>query len=748
MEVHLFTVIALLVLAVVGISVGVANDAVNFLNSSFGSKVAPVKVILLIAALGIITGVTFSSGMMEVARKGIFNPQYFVLEELLIIFFAVMIQNILLLDLFNTFGLPTSTTVSIVFGLFGGALAVSFLKIDAEGQSLDMILQYINTGKVFAIISAIFLSVVFAFIFGSIAQYISRLIFTFDFEKRIKRYGAIWGGFALTIITYFILIKGAKGASFISADTLYWIENNTWEVILYSFVFWIVILQFLMWTIKVNVLRIVVLAGTFALAMAFAANDLVNFIGAPLAGLNAYTIASGLENPGTATMDALAQPFKANTLILLFSGLVMVITLYLSKKSRTVSKTEISLGRQEEGYERFESYAVSRLIVRGVIIFIDFIKKLIPESVRNRINKRFDIAQYKPELDKNGEPPSFDLVRAAVNLMVASALISYGTSLKLPLSTTYVTFIVAMATALPDMAWGRESAVYRVSGVLTVVGGWFFTAIMATIMAIIVAVVVYYGNIYAVIGLLLLSAYLIYRSTMLHKERAKEDEENEKQFITDKSTEQQTFEYLFENISKYLKNISNSLTTSYDGIESQKLKSLKKAKKQAKKLYMNSDALIGDVLKALKFADEEKLESGHTFAKSLGALHEMAARLVYVTNQIYDYFDNNHRKFQIEQIDELKLINKEFNKIMRSGIDAFNGKRIKDLKKVISSASDFNEIIRKSNKNQLKRIKNSTSNKRRSMLYLNILDDTQGIVYNLMRVSTAFKDFYKSNDIS
>jgi phosphate/sulfate permease len=744
LELHLITVVILLILGVVGLYVGVSNDAVNFLNSAVGSKVASFKFALFIASLGILVGVTFSSGMMEVARKGIFNPEHFILAEVLIILFACMIQNILLLDVFNTFGLPTSTTVSMVFGLFGASLGLAIIKIVNMGQGLEYLAEYINTGKVFAIFTAIFLSVIFAFVFGFLIQYFSRLLFTFDFKKRMKRYGALWGGFALTFITYFIIIKGAKGASFMTEETINWITTNTSSVLLISFIFWSVVLQILVLLFKVNILRLIVLVGTFAVAMAFAANDLVNFIGAPLAGLNAYKIALSLENPESSTLAALSEPLKADTLILLFSGAIMVATLFISKKAKTVSRTEISLGRQDEGYERFESYLMSRLIVRATIYTVDLIKKIVPKSIQNFVASRFDVSKYTPEPDENGEYPSFDFIRAAVNLVVAAALISYGTSLKLPLSTTYVTFIVAMSTALPDKAWGRESAVYRVSGVLTVIGGWLFTGILAIIAAGIISAICYFTNIYGILGFTLLGAFLIYRSSKLHSVRENETEEIEKTFLPSSASAEETYDYLFDTLIKYFKSISNSLTTSYNGIFNQDLKQLNKARKQAKKISKKSDLLVADVLKVLKFADEKNLESGHSYAKALGALHEMSSRLVFITKQSFDYFDNNHNKFQNEQIEELKDVNKQFNKIINTSVQAYEKKKMNDLALINQSAKEFELLVNKYNKSQLKRIKKSTLNKRRSMLFLNILDDTQGMVYNLLRINEAFREFYSN----
>jgi len=743
-ETALITVVALLILAIVGISVGVANDAVNFLNSAFGSKVAPFKVVLSIAALGIIAGVTFSSGMMEVARKGIFNPQFFYLDELLVILFAVMIQNILLLDLFNTFGLPTSTTVSVVFGLFGGAIAVSLIKIINADESVNMLFTYINSGKVLAIISAIFLSVFFAFVFGSFTQYISRLIFTFDFKDRLRRYGGIWGGFALTLITYFILVKGAKGASFISDETVFWIKTHTLDLVIYSWIFWTIILQLLMWIFKANVLKIVVLTGTFALAMAFAANDLVNFIGAPLAGLNAYQIATGMSDPMHTTMEALSQPIKANTWILLASGFVMVLTLFFSKKSRTVSKTEINLSRQEEGYERFfDSLPIARSIVRMVISSFELFKKIVPKSLQRKVAERFDTTKYRPEIKNKDEQPSYDLLRAAVNLVVASALISYGTSLKLPLSTTYVTFIVAMATALPDKAWGRESAVYRVSGVLTVIGGWFFTAIMATLFAMLIAVIVYYTGLIGVFGLILLSAYAIFRSTRVHKKREEESAEKEKQFISEEETPQATTQYVLKHIASFLEKTSSIFKDNYEGIYNSDLKLLKKARKRAKKLDDKTDMLINEVVIAISKSEDDELKSGHIYAKALGSLHEISSKLSYMTKKTFEYFDNNHHAFIEEQISELKQIENRFQNIIKSSFEIFNNYEFDSIKNIHKSASEFNDLIRKFDKNQLKRIKKSSANKRRSLLYLNILDDTQGISYNVIRISSAFKEFYE-----
>jgi len=408
-EFFVVAIVILIAFAAFDLMVGVSNDAVNFLNSAIGSKVAPIHIIMFIASLGILAGVTFSGGMMEVARKGIFHPQFFTMPEMLTIFLAVMLTDIILLDLFNTFGLPTSTTVSIVFELLGGAVAVSVLKIVSESGSISSLGEYINTAKAMMIIFGILLSVIVAFTFGAIIQFFTRLFFSFDYVPRLKYLGGLWGGVAMSSIFYFILVKGSKGATFLTPETADYIKNNSWSII-----FW-----------------------AFALAMAFAANDLVNFIGVPLAGLASYNAAMVSDSPLTLSMGVLAKKVPTDTYLLLFAGGIMVATLWLSKKSRTVTQTELSLGQQDEGTERFESIWVARVMVRIWLNMLDTIKPFIPQLIRNGISKRMD-PKNAPLKSEDGT--SFDLMRASVNLMVASGCISYATSQKLPLSMYFMGF--------------------------------------------------------------------------------------------------------------------------------------------------------------------------------------------------------------------------------------------------------------------------------------------------------------------
>ncbi len=482
---YLILIIILFALAVSDLIVGVSNDAVNFLNSAIGSGTTPRWLVFLVAGLGILVGSTFSSGMMEVARKGIFHPDMFVFSEIMIICIAVMITDVVLLDLFNTFGLPTSTTVSIVFELLGSAVAVSLIKISRQGGSFFDLSKYINSEKALAIIAGILISVIIAFIFGTIIQYISRLIFSFQFEKQLRYYGSVFGGSAISIITYFILIKGIEGSSFAEINLSSgqsveeWIRDNSISIMLYSLIGWSVVLQVFYWFFKIDILKIIVLVGTFALAMAFAGNDMVNFIGVPMAGYKAWQVwqSAGSSDPGSFTMEALSGQVNTSWHFLFLSGIIMFLTLYISKKARAVIDTSVNLGRQSEGAERFGSSMIARVIVRNSVQINKKIQRILPVPVKDFIQRKFTTIQAEP--DEHLNIPAFDKIRASVTLVVSSALIAFGTSLKLPLSTTYVTFLVAMGASLADRAWDRESAVYRISGVLTVIAGWFLTALVA-----------------------------------------------------------------------------------------------------------------------------------------------------------------------------------------------------------------------------------------------------------------------------
>ena len=521
-DIYIYMLVALAALAVVDLVVGVSNDAVNFLNSAIGSKAISLKKIMVIASIGVFFGAVTSSGMMEVARKGIFNPGMYMFEDVMFIFMAVMITDILLLDVFNSLGMPTSTTVSIVFELLGAAVVIALLKISAnDAQNYQALWSYINYETATNIIVGILLSVVIAFTIGALVQYISRLIYSFDFSKRPVYISALFGGFAITAITYFIIIKGLKGTQFYD-DIKGLLDQNTYVIIAGSFLIWTVLSYSLIRFFKVNLLVFIIGVGTFSLAMAFAGNDLVNFIGVPIAALNSYEAwsASGIA-PELYSMESLAAKVPSNLWLLLIAGAVMVITLWTSSKARTVVETGINLSRQGEGHEKFQPNNLSRVVVRFAMVVNYGISSVLPNRTKNYIDTKFN----KPTLtipDRNvKEQPAFDLVRASVNLIVASILISIATSMKLPLSTTYVTFMVAMGTSLADRAWGRESAVYRVAGVFNVIGGWFLTAIIAFVASGLVAFLIHW-NVWMIPVLLIIVAFLIIRNTLLHNKKSKE----------------------------------------------------------------------------------------------------------------------------------------------------------------------------------------------------------------------------------
>jgi phosphate/sulfate permease len=740
LDFHIIIVGILLLLAAIDLTVGVANDAVNFLNSALGAQAGKFKFLLAIAAVGVLVGVLFSSGMMEVARKGIFNPEYFLVSELLIIFVAVMLQDILLLDFFNKFGLPTSTTVSLVFGLFGSALAISTIKIISIDGTFALLNTYINTNSVLKIVSAILLSIIFAFVFGALAQYLSRLLFTFDYEKRFKRYGGLWSGIGLTILSIFIIIKGAKGATFIDDTTSQWMKDNIWTLALYLFIFWTLFIQFFISFTKLDILKFIVWVGTFALAMAFAANDLVNFIGAPLAGLNAYQISLQFPDPLTAPMDALKNPVKAQTYLLIIAGLIMVVTLFVSRKARNVAKTTINLGRQNEGFERFEANDIARAIVRIVVSIFSFFRKITNEKTRRWISDRFDQKKFQPKTDENGVPQAFDLIRAAVILIVSAGLISLATSLKLPLSTTYVTFIVAMAAALPDNAWGRESAVYRVSGVITVVGGWFFTAFMASLVAGLIAIIIYYTEFVGLFVILGLTIFTLYSSMKSAKEKDIQEEKELKKIVAERESPVVMFDNTMEKVYEYLINISDISDKSIKGLTKYKLNKSSKSYKKSLKLNKEATFIIKKLLQLLKYTPEAEIESEKSFIKVLSSFQEIADRLQTITKNNLDYLENNHHELTEVQIDDLTNISDYFEQHVKQIAEYVKFKNFANFDDFKEECQLMQRQIQNISTQQLKRIKNFPTNYTRSLLILNLLNDMNSLFSDIYNIGLTCKE--------
>jgi phosphate/sulfate permease len=740
-EIYLILVIILFILAASDLVVGVSNDAVNFLNSAIGSKVAPRHIILIVAGLGILVGTTFSSGLMEVARKGIFNPQMFYFEEIMIIFVAVMITDVLLLDLYNTFALPTSTTVSIVFELLGASVAVSILKLVNAGEDFGGFVNYINSSKAIAIISGILLSIVIAFTVGAVVQFITRLIFTFDFQARIKRYGAIWGSIALTAITFFILIKGAKGVSFLTKETTTWILTNTELILIISLGFWFLVIQSLLLFTKVNILKPVVLIGTFALALAFAGNDLVNFIGVPLAGMNSFEIAVQDANPLQVVMEGLTKPIQSNTIILLVAGGIMVVALWFSKKSRSVTKTEVNLGRQNEGLERFESSPLSRSIVRINVGLTNSYQKFMPTILQTAIKKRFEYA--RPNDRKEGAP-AFDLLRASVNLMVASILISFATSLKLPLSTTYVTFMVAMGTSLSDRAWGRESAVYRVNGVITVIGGWFITAFMAFSVSAIFALIIFYGGFIATACLLIFTAFILTRTYLFHRERSKDQDEMEELFSKSMQNGYDGTINAFNSIMDYL---NTSIEIIEDSIQSLKIEDrhgLKSTSKKARKLTKKARLLTSTIFRIVQLLEEKEIKKGKKFGKIINSVQEIALNTRSIAQNNFDHVENNHTRLSDEEYNSLNQLIELLKKEVRESNEILDSKDFSKLDEFKNTISDFKDIADSFDLDQITRIKSNRTTARSSLLYLRVSSDIENISGHLEGLITSAKSTFES----
>jgi phosphate/sulfate permease len=746
---YLVVLILLGILAVSDLIVGVSNDAVNFLNSAIGSKVAPLKVILIIASLGVLVGATFSSGLMEIARKGIFHPDQFAFHDVMIIFLAVMVTDIILLDLFNTYGLPTSTTVSIVFELLGAAFAVAMFKIYlSPNEGLSEMAKYINSSKALAIITGILLSVFIAFFTGLLIQFLSRLLFSFKYVKTLKYLGSLWGAVAISTITYFIFIKGAKGASFIDDTAVTWIREHTFSILLYSMIGWTILLQILRWVFRLNILKMIVLVGTFALAMSFAGNDLVNFIGVPLAGLASYQdfIQQG---DSSMLMSSLAEPVKANTYLLLLAGLIMVVTLWTSRKARSVTKTEVNLGRQYEGYERFGSTGLSRGIVRMVMGLNNTMGRYTPLKLRRVIQQRF-----KGDAPKNGitsaaavttddnEAPAFDMIRASVNLVVASALIALGTSLKLPLSTTYVTFMVAMGTSLADRAWGRESAVYRVTGVFTVIGGWFMTALTAFLISGIFAIILMFTGWVGMIILVSIAVFMLIRTRILFKRR-ESSEEKADEFVNGPLTitQAETFDKSTTEITKTIQLIPNLLKKVFEGLQKEDLRALRKVGREIDEFYKARKVLKDNLPLLVERLSEENVEAGHYYIQIIDYLKQLSNCVLHIGQPTLDHIGNQHKGASPEQMEDLNLLQerlKMFLQHIKTKIDS----RYEDGTESLSEEhTELLVMIDKLKKRQIKRIKNNESGTKVSMLYLNLLDEMKNIVLLLMHTVKSHRDF-------
>ena len=735
--------IALALLASIDLMVGVANDAVNFLNSGIGSKAVPFKTLMIVASIGIALGALFSSGMMEIARSGIFMPAMFTFNDVMIIFLAVMITDVLLLDIFNSLGLPTSTTVSVVFSLLGGAVCLGIYKMITNDDNTNSILDFINQEKATEIVTSILLSVVLSFSIGALIQYVSRIIFSFHYEKRIKYFGAIFGGIGISAITYFILFKGLKSSSFMTADLKEFMKENQLLIIGLSFLFWTILSQVLI-TLKINIFKVIIIIGTFALALAFAGNDLVNFIGVPIAALQSYDIYIANGSDSNMLMGALASSeLKANFWLLLIGGGIMVYTLWTSKKARDVIATGVDLSRQSEGTEKFDANNASRVVVRGVMYVGQALNYFLPKSLEVKIDKQFTKVQSTL---KKSEEPAFDMVRASVNLMVASILIAIGTSLKLPLSTTYVTFMVAMGTSFADRAWDRESAVYRVAGVINVIGGWFVTAFVAFLMAGIIAVLLNFGKVFAFFALMVAVGILLYRSARKHVKKTKEKEEEVKLKREDIFSIKEVISESSSQVGKVIRKTNTLYTDVINNLGLQDLAKLKENKKKLKKLEKDIDDLKSNVYYVIKDLDETSLEASKFYVLILGYLQDMVQSIGYITLNSHSHINNNHKQLKFNQIRDLKSVDNKLQNLFERLDIVLQKEDFSQIDEILNEKGALLDSISELIQKQIIRIRTTENSPKNSKLYFGLLLETNDLVKAAMNLLELFKEFNKQVD--
>ncbi|MGY8945775.1 MAG: inorganic phosphate transporter [Flavobacteriales bacterium] len=747
-------IIALGLLAIGDLVVGVSNDAVNFLNSAIGSKALSFKSIMIVASLGIAIGAVFSSGMMEVARKGIFNPDMFFFSEIMIIFIAVMITDILLLDFFNTLGMPTSTTVSIVFELLGAAVAVSLIKIFAGGEEFSDLSEYINVAKATQIIFGILLSVFVAFSIGAIVQYVSRVLLSFKFEENEKWVGALFGGVALTSITYFILMKGIKGTPYakesfeiLNGSTIAsFMESNVIGIALVSFMILFLFSAFLIYKLKINIYKLIIAIGTFSLALAFAGNDLVNFIGVPIAAWQSYEawVISGV--PATEfSMGILAAKVPTPTLLLLLAGMIMIVTLWFSSRAKNVVKTSIDLSSQENTKERFSPNFLSRGLVRLSVNISNICSKVIPTKIQDHIENQFEKPAIELASNKSLKLPAFDQIRAAVNLMVAAILISIATSFKLPLSTTYVTFMVAMGTSLADRAWGSESAVYRVAGVLNVIGGWFFTAFIAFVGCAIIAFLINLGGPSAIAILLFLALIILARNYISHKKDVDQINSEDILSLAESSSIQGLIIESSKNVSKASKKIKKIFINSIDGLATQNLSGLKDNKKEVKVLSEEIDKLRNDLFYFIKNLDESTIKGASNFyINVLSSLEDIAQSLEYISKITFKHINNNHKALTFNQIRELKEIGLQLETLFDRVKFAFSKNNFNEISNILDIKQILLDSVREKINNQISRTKSEESSPKNTTLYFSLLTETKDLIKATMAMLEIYNEQYDS----
>lgn len=745
---YIFLIVLLFVLAIADLVVGVSNDAVNFLNSAIGSKAVPMRTILIVAGLGVLVGAVFSSGLMEVARKGIFNPGLFFFDEIIIIFLAVLITDILLLDFFNSIGIPTSTTVSVVFELLGAAVVISLLKLYETGEDFGRLEQFINVQNASEISFGILVSVFVAFGVGAVVQFISRLIFSFDYQKKLKYIGALYGGVSLSAITYFILLKGTNSITFLDQNVIQKVlENKLWIVGL-SFLFWTLISQMLIQVFRFHILKVIVVLGTFALALAFAGNDLVNFIGVSIAAWQSFLLwqdaflASGVL-PSEFLMDGLAGEVQTPVYLLVIAGGIMVVTLWFSSKAQYVVQTGVNLGRQGEGQERFKPNMLSRTVVRYSVFVGQTFSQVLSDPVQDKINSRFSFPEKALGYKKGVAKPAFDLLRASVNLVLASILISLATSYTLPLSTTYVTFMVAMGTSFGDRAWGRESAVYRVAGVFNVIGSWIATAVIAFTAAGVLSLVIWFGSYYAIAVLLIISFFSIIRSAVKHSKKTKYEREHKKFNKRDIITINEITKESSENIVKIISGVNDLLLDVVNNLGYHDLNRLKKSLKTQEDLELIIDKLKDNVFYYIKSLEDTNVEASKFYVLTLDYLQDMVQSLAYITRSSHTHVSNNHKNLKFSQIRDLKSVQRDLDEVYNELVMAFQSSEFDSIEKLITNEKKVLDKISDLLQKQIERIRDTENSPKNSKLYFGILLETKNLTKTSIALLELFKEYYE-----
>ena len=745
MEIVYFSfIVFLFMLAVFDLVVGVSNDAENFLNSAIGAKVARFRTILIIASIGVFVGATMSNGMMDIARHGIFQPQMFSFNDLLCIFLAVMVTDVVLLDVFNTLGMPTSTTVSMVFELLGGTFILSLLKIATDETGLLGFADLLNTDKALSVILGIFLSVAVAFIFGTVVQWLSRLIFTFNYTSKLKWKIGLFGGIATTCILYFALLKGLKDSSFMTPEYNAWIKENTMYLVGGCFVVSTVLMQVFHWC-KINVLKIVIFMGTFALALAFAGNDLVNFVGVPLAAYSAYQdfAANGAGQADTFMMSSLNENAKTPFIFLFLSGVVMVYALATSKKAQNVVKTSVDLSRQDEGEEMFGSSRVARSIVRGANNVNEFFSKYTPKPLVRWIDARFN----KDEAIL-AQGAAFDLVRASINLVLSGLLIALGTSLKLPLSTTYVTFIVAMGSSLADRAWSRESAVFRITGVLNVIGGWFLTAGIAFSACALVTIAMYYGGAVVMALFVFVAVFILIKSNFSTKRKDETDyEEQLFKGIMNAKDKAECWGLLKKHVCATQQEMLDFVWKTYEdvvnGFVDEDLKTLRRAVKRIDAEKSRRKKLRQRELVGMRRIDKRiSLEKNTWFHLASNSGEQMLYCLKRMSDPCKEHVDNNFNPLSRECIEEILPVKKKIVDYLMRSERIVEDRDYEHIDALLAEEEAYKQQLSEMRRAQEDRIQMDLSQGLKvSLVYLNLLQETQELLSDLRHYLRAFKRF-------